>query len=64
MGEKEKEKPRTVVINDRQLAEHIQFLMKMSGIIVDRDLILLIMQYQFNHYENLGVIKVNYPPKK
>lgn len=52
--------PRTVFVSDQVVAEHINTMLVAGGIHVDMDIIKLIMRYQSNHYENIGVIKIKY----
>lgn len=54
----EQEERKGIVVNNDQLAELIQMMLRASDIELDKQVIRLIMQYQTNNYENLGIIKI------
>lgn len=56
MGGEEK----LVRMNDLEVAQVIQQMLAASGIEIKLPVILLIMRYQTNHYENIGALKISY----
>lgn len=58
MGEQPQKK--RVVMNDGQLAETIEMMLRATGHTVDKAAILAILRYQQQHLENIGAIRIIY----
>lgn len=59
MDDKQEERP-YIFVDDNALADLIQTMLAAADIEVEKQVIRLIMQYQTNNYENLGILKIKY----
>lgn len=60
-GDQEKKpEPKFVFVDDNKLADLIHTMLEAADLHVEVPVIKLIMEYQTNNYESLGIIKIKY----